>query len=444
MNNMTKGSPAIVISKFMIPVLLGNLLQLTYSIADTRIVGTFLGDEALAAVGSTTVLHSLYLGFFMGMANGFGIILAQLFGGNKMKKLKSAFVAALTLGLVLSVIMIVLTLAMMKPILHFLHVPTPLFSIAKEYITLILAGMIITMLYDVLLASARAVGDSIAPLMILILSVGLNIAGDYILLGMVHTGVKGAAIATVGAQTLALLVCAIYILKRYVFFRIHTEDIKIIDKTMIIDMLKTGFSMGMMSSLINMGSFILQTAINNLGSSYIVAQTAARKVTECLMSIFVAMGHTLATYCGQNFGAGDMERIRKGMRFGYLTTCAWCLLVLVVVYLFAPALIVLITGSQDQIMIEAASRYLRIDSILYVLVAVIFVQRNSLQGVGDRVTPLISSGIEMGGKVILTYTLVPAFAYTGVILVEPIVWIIMIIPLLVKSYKVFGKKQLFL
>lgn len=440
-NNMTQGQPSKVILHFMIPVLLGNLLQLTYSIADTRIVGTFLGDEALAGVGSTTVLHSLYIGFFMGIASGFAIMISQLFGAKEIERLKTAFATALLLGGFLSVLMILTTLAALNPILHFLNVPAALFATAKGYIQIILAGMIITMFYDIFLAAARAIGDSVTPLLILILSVGLNIAGDIILLGLFHTSVKGAAVATVGAQCIALLVCAVYLLKKYPFFQIRMQDFRKIEGHMSREMLATGLSMGLMSSLINIGSLILQTAINGLGSSYIVAQTAARKVTEVLMSIFIAMGQTLATYCGQNYGAGDYGRIKKGMNFGYLLTCSWCVVVFAIVYLFAPAMIRMITGSTDAVMIQAATRYLQIDCILYVLVAVIFVQRNSLQGIGDRVTPLISSGIEMAGKIILTYTLVPRMGYMGVILVEPIVWIIMILPLIVKMRKILRSEK---
>jgi Na+-driven multidrug efflux pump len=201
---------------------------------------------------------------------------------------------------------------------------------------------------------------------------------------------------------------------------------------MMVTMMKTGLSMALMSCLISIGSFVLQTAINGLGNSYIVAQSAARRITEILMSVFVAIGHTMATYCSQNLGADRWDRIHEGMKAGYWITCLWCVLVLVIVYTLAPTLICMITGSSDLVMIHAATQYLRIDSILYVLVAVIFVQRNSMQGIGDTVTPLISSGIEMAGKIILAFTLVPALGYFGVILVEPIVWIVMIIPLILK------------
>ena len=435
MKNMTEGSPTRLLVSFCIPILLGNLFQLTYSIADTRIVGSFLGDAALAAVGATTVLSNLYTGFFMGIANGFAIITARHFGAGNMRKLRIAFAAALLMGVLLELALVGLTLLTLQPILHFLNVPEELLPVSGGYIKIILSGMLVTMLYDILLTSARAIGDSVTPLLIMIISVVLNIFGDVLLLGLCRTGVGGAAAATVGAQLIALLVCALYLLKKYRVFRIKSGDFREITPDMIFTMLTTGISMGLMSSLISMGSLILQTAINGLGNSYIVAQSAARRITDVLMSVFVAFGHTMATFTSQNYGAGKYDRIRQGMNVGYLVTCSWCVVVLLIVYPFSPMLVQLITGSQDQVMIAAAARYLRVDSLLYFLVAMIFIERHSLQGVGDRITPLISSGIEMLGKILLTCTLVPVMGYAGVILVEPIVWIAMIIPLIIKVRK---------
>ncbi len=430
MKDMTKGPAARLILAFSLPILIGSLLQRTYSIVDTRIVGTYLGDDALAAVGATTVLNSLFNGFFTGIANGFAIMTAQRFGGKDFKNVKSSFAAALIMGAVLSVLLIGLTLLFLNPILEFLNVPADLYQDAAGYIRIVLAGMVITMLYNVLIASARAIGDSVTPLLTLTLSVLLNILGDLLLLGYFHTGVEGAAWATVLAQAVTIVICAVYLMQRYELFRIGPEDIRNCSGKMARFMLATGLSMGFMNSLIGIGSLILQTAVNDLGNSYIVAQSVARKITEILMSVFSSVGIAMATYCGQNYGAKQYARIRKGVRTGYAITCSWCLAVLLIVYTLAPVLVQGITGSSDPVMIEAAVKYLRIDSLLYVLVAVIFVQRNSLQGVGDRITPLISSGIEMVGKIILTFTLVPVFGYDGVIWVEPIVWIVMILPLI--------------
>ncbi len=429
---MTAGSPVRIIIKFTIPILLGNLLQLAYSVIDMRLVGTFLGDHALAAVGATSVMYTLFIGFFMGIANGFAVTTARHFGGKNMEKVHISFVSSIVMGAVLSVSISILCLLFLGPIMRLLNVPDSIFAESAGYIRIIIAGLLITMLYDILIASARAIGDSVTPLLTLFLSVGLNIAGDILLLGVLHTGVWGAALATVAAQLITAVVCWIYILRKYYFYRYRVGDLRRLEQPMMVAMMKTGLSMALMSSLISIGSFVLQTAINGLGNSYIVAQSAARRITEILMSVFVAVGHTMATYCSQNLGADRWDRIHEGMKAGYWITCLWCAVVLIIVYTLAPKLICLITGSSDLVMIHAATQYLRIDSLLYVLVAVIFVQRNSMQGIGDTVTPLISSGIEMAGKIILAFTLVPALGYFGVILVEPIVWIVMIIPLILK------------
>ena len=435
MNDMTIGSPIKIITKFTIPILLGNLLQLAYNVIDMRLVGSFLGDRSLAAVGATAVMYTLFVGFFMGVANGFAVTTARYFGSKNMEKVHIAFVSSIVMGVVLSAGVSLLCLIFLPPIMQFLNVPENIFSESASYIRIIIAGLVVTMIYNVLLASARAIGDSITPLLTLFVSVGLNIFGDILFLGVLHTGVWGAAAATIASQAITAAVCCVYILNKYRFYRFRPADIRRMEQPMMVTMVKTGLSMAFMNSLISIGSFILQTAINDLGNSYIVAQSAARRITEILMSIFVAVGQTMATYCSQNLGADRWDRIHQGMKVGYWITCLWCIIVLVIVYTLAPTLIVLITSSSDAVMIHAADQYLRIDSILYVLVAIIFVQRHSMQGVGDTVTPLVSSGIEMIGKIILAYTLVPALGYFGVVLVEPIVWIFMIIPLIWKVRK---------
>lgn len=435
MKDMTVGSPMKILIQFATPILLGNLLQLTYTLIDTRIIGIFLGDHALAAVGATTQLSMLFIGFFVGLTNGFAIMTARNFGVKNYEKVRESFLLALLMGTGLVIGVIALTLLFLHPVLMFLNVSEDLMPEAKAYVRIIIAGMVVTLLYNVFLSSARAIGDSLTPLLTLCVSVLLNVGGDYLLVGVLHTGVWGAAAATIFAQGITLVICALYIFRKYAFFRIRKSDFGNLDVPMARSMLASGLSMGLMSSLITIGSLILQTGINGLGNSYIVAQSVARQITNVLMSVFVAVGNAMATYCSQNYGAGNVERVRQGMKAGYWITCIWCAFVLLIVYSAAPLLVRMITGSSDAVMIHAASQYLRIDSILYVLVAVIFVQRNSLQGIGDKVTPLISSGIEMVGKVVLTYTLVPVMGYFGVILVEPIVWIVMIVPLIIKVRK---------
>ncbi|MBQ0079493.1 MAG: polysaccharide biosynthesis C-terminal domain-containing protein [Eubacterium sp.] len=432
MTDMTVGSPMKVIVKFTIPILLGNILQLTYNIADTRIVGSFLGDHALAAVGAMATLFSVVIYFLMGLANGFAIATARHFGAHDMNGVHKTFVAAIVMGIGVALVMTTILQLFMDPILVFLNVPDSLHDESEGYIRIVVWGLIITMIYDILLASARAIGDSLTPLLTLVVSVLLNIAGDIILIVVFGFGVKGVALATLGAQLITMTICSVYLLRKYPFFRIKAADFGKLELPMMKGMMTSGLSMAFMGTLIAIGSLVLQTAINGLGPSYIVAQSAARRITEVFMTIFNAVGNAMAPYCSQNLGAGKWDRIHKGIRAGLIITCSWCAVVLLLVEPLAPVMVQLVTGSHDQVMIDAAALYLRIDTTLYILVAIIITLRFSMQGVGDKITPLFSSSIEMIGKIILTYTLVPVMGYFGVILVEPITWIFMIIPLVWK------------
>lgn len=193
--------------------------------------------------------------------------------------------------------------------------------------------------------------------------------------------------------------------------------------------------MGFMSSLVNIGSLTLQTAINKLGQDIIVAHTAARKISEIFMIMFTVFGQTMATYCGQNIGAGEVERVKKGIKLSIFYTCIWCTLAMIASYTIGDRLVHLVTGSSNYAVIKNATDYLKFDSIFYYVTAVICIVRNAMQGLGEHITPLVSSSLEMIGKIIIAATLVPVMGYTGVILAEPIVWFIMVIPLLIKIYR---------
>ena len=292
--------------------------------------------------------------------------------------------------------------------------------------------MIVTLLYDVCAAVMRAIGDTITPLIILAISVVLNIVGDMFFICVLKTGVRGAAIATVLAQLIALIVCIIFMLKKYDILRLHREDFTFMEKNMIGEMLNSGLSMGFMSSLVNIGSLSLQTAINKLGEDIIVAHTAARKISEIFMIMFSVFGQAMATYCGQNLGAGEIGRIKKGIKVAIVYTCIWCTFTIIASYTIGSWLVHLVTGSKNTVIIENATNYLKFDTLFYYVTAFICIIRNALQGIGDHITPLVSSSLEMIGKIVLAWLLVPCLGYTGVILSEPIVWFIMVIPLIVQ------------
>ena len=311
MKDLTKGKPSTLILAFALPIFLANLLQLTYSLVDTRIVGSFLGEDTLAAVGATTTLSNLMIGFLMGLSNGFAIITAQKFGAKDEQGVKKSFAMSLKLGCVIALAITVLCLLFLQPILRFLNVSGALRPIATSYIFIIIAGLLATFLYDACAAALRALGDTITPLIILLISVCLNIVGDLFFVVGIKVGVRGAAIATVLAQILAFVICWIYMVKRFELLRLSRTDFTNDNSHMLKNMLSAGLSMGFMSSLVNIGSLTLQTAINKLGKDIIVAHTAARKISEIFMIMFTVFGQTMATYCGQNIGAGKADRVKK-------------------------------------------------------------------------------------------------------------------------------------
>ena len=434
MKDLTKGKPSVLILTFALPIFLANLLQLTYSIVDTRI-GTFLGENMLAAVGATTTLSNLIIGFLLGLSNGFAIVTAQKFGAKDIRAVKKSFATAIILGVSTALVLTVAGLVFLHPILKFLNIPDELFKESASYISVIIAGLLATFLYDICAAVLRAIGDTITPLIILAISVALNVAGDIFFVVIVKAGVRGAAVATVLAQLIAFIVCAFYMVKKYDILRLSRTDFKGMESAMVKNMLGGGLSMGFMSSLVNIGSLTLQTAINKLGQDIIVAHTAARKISEIFMVMFTVFGQTMATYCGQNIGAGKVDRVKKGIRLSILYTCIWCTLVIIASYTIGGWLVYLVTGSSNDAVIVNATNYLKFDTIFYYVTAVICIVRNAMQGLGEHITPLISSSLEMIGKIIIAATLVPVMGYTGAIIAEPLVWFIMVIPLIVKIYR---------
>ena len=303
------------------------------------------------------------------------------------------------------------------------------------------AGMLATFLYDTCAASLRALGDTVTPLVILAVSVTLNIAGDLFFILVVKAGVQGAAIATVLSQTLAFLVCWFYMIRRYEILRLKKEDFSDPDRNMMKNMLSAGLSMGLVNSLVNLGTLALQTSINRLGRDIIVAHTAARKITEMFMIMFGVFGQTMAIFCGQNAGAGRMDRVRQGISLAVLYTCIWSVMTVIFSFTIGKQLIYLVTGSHNETVILNATNYLKFDTLFYFVTAVISVLRNAMQGLGETVIPLASSALEMIGKVVIAVTLVPLLGYTGVIVAEPIVWVIMVIPLIVKILRMSELKR---
>ena len=434
MIDLTTGNPIKQMIKFALPVCLGNIFQLFYSLADTRIVGSTLGESSLASVGATTSISTLLIGFLSGMTNGFSIVVAQQFGEKNEKKIKKTVAGSLFLGLVISIIISIISISFLDEILKILNISEELYQNSTLYIKVILLGITATMFYNAFAGILRAIGDTFAPLMFLIIACGLNIFLDLFFILKLDLGVSGAGLATVISQGFSVLLCIIYMWKKYPIFRVEKKDF-FIKLELLKRLFYSGFSMAMMMSLVFFGTLALQTAINTFGTNIIVAHTASRKLTEFFMLPFSVFGITMATYCGQNKGANEPERIKKGIWQSLFITWGWSVIVIILSYTIAPFLIYMVTGTTNREIILTSQKYLRINTIFYFVPATISILRNAMQGIGDHFTPIFSSGLELIGKISVVIFLVPSLEYFGIIISEPIVWVVMVIPLIIKIIK---------
>lgn len=443
MKNLTEGKPLKLILQFALPLFIGQLFQLFYSLVDTRIVGETLGEAALAAVGSTSTLSDLLMSLLMGILNGFGIVIATYFGAKNETNMKKAIASTILFGTGMAIVISVLSLCCLTPLLQFLNVSEDLLPNARAYISVILAGLVIATLYNVCASILRAIGDSFTPLLFLILSAILNIFLDYAFILNFHMGVAGAAYATLLSQAVSAILCFLYMWKKYPNLHICRADFHL-DREVCHRMFATGSSMAFMSAFVQFGTFALQTSINTFGTNTIVAHTAARKATSVFMMPWGSLGTTLATFCGQNLGAGKYSRIKTGLRDTTLVGWAWSLLVILMANTIAPQIVQAITATNQLEIIETAALYLRVNTAFYFIPTVICLFRNSMQGFGDTKTPVFSSALELLTKVVVAFLLAPTIGYWGIIICEPIAWIIMVIPLVVNTLRspIFKKNDI--
>lgn len=434
MKDLTTGKPIKIILLFAIPLFIGQLFQLFYSLADTRIVGAILGETSLAAVGATTTLSDFLIGLLNGFTNGCAIIIATYFGSGDRDNMKKAIGGTILSGIVLSVLISAGCLLFLPRILGALNVADFLMAESRAYIGIVLAGLLAATLYNVCAAILRALGDTFTPLLFLILAAVLNVVLDYTLIKYGNMGVAGAALATVIAQAVSAVLCFFYMKVRYPELSLRRKDFRF-DKIIYKKLIATGSSMGFMVAFVNLGTLALQITINTFNQDIIVAHTAARKATNIFMLPFSVLGTTLATFCGQNLGAGKYSRIKTGLRDTLLLTFIWCAGVALVAYTLSGPLIHMITASDNEVILSTASLYLKVNTTFYFVTAIICLFRNSMQGFGDNKTPVFSSSLELIGKVAISFLLAPAIGYMGIIVAEPIVWFIMVIPLIVNMVR---------
>lgn len=401
---LTEGTPWKQILLFSIPIFWGNVFQLLYSLVDTKIVGSTLGTEALAAVGSVSTLHTLMTGFLNGLTLGFSLITAMCFGAKNRKRLKKSFAAAISLGVLTTLALVLMLMIFLHPVLNLLHVPQAQFAMAYAYISVLIVGLFATLFYNLCANTLRAIGDALTPLIFLIVATVSNIGLDYLFILGFQMGVQGAAYATVLAQLLSVVLCLIRIFRKFPILHIQKEDFRF-DRELMAEMYKSGLSMGLMSCLVGIGTILLQSAINTLGTTVIVAHTAARKVFELVSLPNSVLGSAMATYCGQNYGARRFDRIRQGIRASLIIAAVWAVVVFLICHTIEGKLIQFVASTTNPDVIYWGSTYLKVDMSFIVICGVIVILRNSMQGFGDRVIPVFSSCIELAGKIIFALCL---------------------------------------
>ena len=313
MKDLTKGNPLKLIFMFALPVLLGNVFQQFYNLADTMMVGKMLGIDALAAMGATGSFYGLIVGLAMGITVGFSILISRYYGAKDIANMKKAVAGTLFLSIACGIIITLAALLLNRPILELLGTPDDIIEMSYEYLVIIFSGILISILYNTGASVLRALGDSRTPLYFLIFGTVLNIALDYAFIALLHMNVAGAAYATIIAQACSVLLCIYYIKVKYPILYLKREDFSF-PKGMLMSQFSMGISMGLMNSIVSIGSVILQSAVNSMGSIIIAGHTAARKLSEMFMQPMVSIGIAATTFASQNLGAGHIDRIKEGIR----------------------------------------------------------------------------------------------------------------------------------
>lgn len=436
--DMTGGTPWKLILSFSIPLLIGNIFQQLYSMVDTIIVGRFLGVQALAAVGSTGSLSFLVLGFLSGITSGFSVLVAQRFGAEDEKGLRHYVAMSVYLGVLISVILTALTIVFTSPVLRMMNTPEDIFEDAAIYIIVIFVGILPSMFYNLLAGVLRALGDSKTPLYFLIIASLLNIVLDLFFIVTLHTGVAGAAYATIISQAVSAILCLVYMIKKFPILRFRKEELQYSHQSAF-QLMKVGIPMALQFSITAIGTMILQGAINSLGSTVVGAYTAACKAEQLATQPMVTFGTTMASYTGQNLGAGRMDRIRKGVRSCVVISCLFCILGSLIVVLGGGFLVSLfITGEQPEVM-AYAREYLNTIAVFFIPLGLIFIYRNTLQGMGDGFMPMMAGVAELAMRAFVAFYLAGKLGYTGICLAGPIAWIGADVPLMVTYYWKMGK-----
>ena len=418
---------------FALPILIANIFQQLYNTMDTMIVGNFLGDTSLAAISACGAVYELLIGFALGVGNGLSIVTARSYGAHDEQLIKKSVAGSIVIGIGLTLVIMLISVIFLYPLLTLLHTPANIIDEAYSYISVVTIFVGVMFAYNLCAGLLRAIGNSVMPLVFLIISSIINVILDLLFITQFQMGVQGAAIATVIAQGISVFLCMIYIYQKTPIL-IPQKQHFAFDQELYKELLGQGFSMGFMMSIVSAGTVILQSSINGFGYLIIAGHGTARKLNSFCMMPAGTVGLALSTFVSQNKGANQKQRILDGVKLGNLIACGWGIIITVILFFLPPILVQFISGSTEPTVIDNASLYLRINAPFYAVLGILLNLRNSLQGLGMKIIPLVSSVIECLGKVIFVALFIPILGYFGVIICEPVIWCCMCLQLAYSFY----------
>lgn len=420
--DMTKGSPMRLILGFAVPLLFGLIFQQFYSMVDTIIVGHYLGVDALAAVGATGSVNFLIIGFCMGVCSGFAIPIAQEFGAKHEENLRRYVANCVWLSVIFAVLMTVAVVILCRPILQAMRTPADIIDGSYKYIVVIFLGIPVTYLYNMTAAILRSLGDSKTPVIFLVMAAIINIFLDLLCIIVFRMGVEGAAVATVVSQALAGICCLVFMYKKFDILKLSRDEWRW-NRDCVGKLCGMGIPMGLQYSITAIGSVVLQSAVNGIGSDAVAAVTAGSKLSMLLMCPFDAMGSTMATYGGQNVGAGDLGRVDQGLKSCTILGLAYSVIAAGLAYLLGDNLLLLFLDAGETAIIANAYDFIKMNTLFYFPLALVNIVRFLIQGMGFSKLAVFAGAFEMLARGLAGFVLVPYFGFQAVCFANPLAWI---------------------
>lgn len=419
--DMTDGSPAKLILKFMGPMLIGNIFQQLYNMVDSIVVGKFVNKDALAAVGATGSSVFLIFGLTFGLSAGISIVISQYFGAGDHDKVRKSFATAAYLILVAALIMGVLGYFASRPLLELLGTPTGIIDQSEGYMKISFLGIIGIASYNGMAAVLRALGDSITPLIFLVIASILNILLDLLFVIVFQMGVAGVAIATIISQFLSGVGCIVYALMKVKLLRIPLKEFKP-DKEILSKCIRLGIPVALQNSFVSISMMALQFVINGFQETIMAAYTVVNRIEQLVMQPSMSLGAAVASFTGQNVGAGRIDRVKKGMKSSVIIILTFSIFMLPVMYFGGEYIMRLFTKKEDFEVVRYGVEGIRITSLFYSFLGLIFVTRNFLSGTGDIKIPMIMGLIEVVVRVAISIYLSDIIGFQGIFWASALTW----------------------